>query len=69
VRSRRSGRTKDKVQTMISTDVMISATICRLAPATRLTRLAPATQQVSGSSTQEHIWEHIVKWDWECLAS
>jgi len=31
--------------------------------------LAPATQQVSGSSTQEHTWEHIVKWDWECLAS
>jgi len=23
--------------------------------------LAPATQQVSGSSTQEHTWEHIVK--------
>jgi hypothetical protein len=79
VRSCRSGRANDKVQTMISTDVMISATIRRPPPATcrtphathhaRLTLpatchlphasrcLAPATQQVSGSSTQEHTWE------------
>jgi len=31
--------------------------------------MASATQQVSGSSTQEHTWKHIVKWDWECLSS
>jgi len=30
VRSRRSGRAKDKVQTMISTDIMISAAVTRL---------------------------------------
>ena len=28
--------------------------------------LASTTQQVSRSSMQEHTWEHIVKWDWEC---
>jgi len=74
VRSRCGGRAKDKVQTTISTDVMISATIRHPLPATRhlphASRcLAPATQQVSGSSTPEHTWEHIVKWDCECLAS
>ena len=35
VRSCHGGRAKDKVQTMISTDVMISATICHPPPATR----------------------------------
>jgi len=37
VRSCRSGRAKDKVQTMISTDIMISANLHRLPPATRHT--------------------------------
>jgi len=31
--------------------------------------LAPATQEISGWSTQEHTWEHIVKCDWEWLGS
>jgi len=71
MRSWHGGRAKDKVQTMISTDVMISATICHPPLATRHPPpssrcLAPATQQVSGSSTLEHTWKHIVKWDWEC---
>jgi len=66
VRFFRTGRAKDKVQTMILTDVMISADIRRHPPTTRHQLhaslcLAPATQQVSGPSTQEHTWEHIVK--------
>jgi len=70
VRSRRGGCTKNKVQTMISTDVMILGTatpFCHPPPASWC--LAPATEQVPGSSTQEHTWEHIVKSDWECLES
>jgi hypothetical protein len=61
-----SDHAKDMVQTMISTNVMISAAT-RLPPPATLhmppgaCRLAPATQQVSGSSAQEHIGEHIVK--------
>jgi len=31
--------------------------------------LVGATLPVSGWSTQKHTWEHIVRWDWECLAS
>jgi len=89
VRFGRGGHAKDKVQTMMSTDVMSSATIrslppatCHLPPATRHTPTPPAarqtlpavrhqphasrciasaTQQVSGSSMQEHTWEYIVK--------
>ena len=34
MRSDRGGHAKDKVQTMISTDVMISSTICRKSPTT-----------------------------------
>jgi len=40
MRSCRGGRAEDKVQTTISTNVMISANICRLPPTTR--RLPPA---------------------------
>jgi len=60
MRSHHGGPAKDKVQTMISTNVMISTAATCLPPPTSQ-YLAPPTQQVSGSSTQEHRWEHIVK--------
>ena len=58
------GHAEDQVETMISTNVMISATICH-PPAAHRCR-APATQEVSESSTPDHTWKHIVKWNWEC---
>jgi hypothetical protein len=67
LRSCRGVHAKDKVQTMISTDVMISATIRHLPPASQC--LAFANQGVSGSSMQERTWERIVKWDCEGLPS
>lgn len=68
-----SGNANDKFQTIILIDVMISPTIhCQpptthhLPPATcqqlhTFRCLAPPTLQVSGSSTQKHIWDYIVK--------
>jgi len=88
LRSCRGGCANDNVQTMISTSVIISATICCPPSATHhmphgasqtfptiphlpytSSCLASATQEVSGSSMQEDTWEHIVKWDCECLPS
>jgi len=68
LRSCRGGHAKDKVQTLILTDVMILAAIPHLPHGSWC--LASATQsEVSGSSMQERTWEHIVKWDFECLPS
>ena len=83
VRSHLGGRAKDMVQTTISTDVMISATIRRLPSATRECRMPPAKHcpsyatslttpgpwrlQLSKSLDRELTWEHEVKWDWKCL--
>jgi len=75
VRSHCGGQAWSKVQNLISTDVKISAGATRLPPAALyhpppVSRcLGSATQQVSGWSTQEHTWEHIVRWGWKCLAS
>jgi len=74
VRSHLCGYTRVMLQTIISTEIMISATINHPQHTSHYTLpaswcLVPATQQHSGSSTQEHTWEHIIKCDWKCLAS
>jgi len=63
-----------KVYAIISADVMISAMIPNLPPASHLAPstfwcLVLATLPASGSSTQEHRCEYVVNWDEECLVS